>query len=60
VFGTPEQRGDHPGRAEAGLPVIAPYTGALSVRGRELQGVFNIRASYAERKPKSWWNTWRR
>jgi ABC-type branched-subunit amino acid transport system substrate-binding protein len=52
VFGTPNNEAIIPVALKAGLPVIAPYTGALSVRGRELKGVFNIRASYAEETEK--------
>lgn len=52
VFGTPNNEAVIPVAAKAGLPLVAPYTGALSVRGRELRGVFNIRASYAEETEK--------
>lgn len=33
---------------KAGMPVLTPYTGAPSIRGASSQGVFNIRASYAD------------
>lgn len=52
TFGTPNNEALIPLARKAGVPVIAPYTGALSVRGRDLQGVFNIRASYAEETEK--------
>ena len=48
TFGTPNNEALIPLAQRAGVPVVAPYTGALSVRGRETRGVFNIRASYAE------------
>jgi branched-chain amino acid transport system substrate-binding protein len=52
VFGTPNNEATIPVALKAGLPVIAPYTGALSVRQPNLRGVFNIRASYAEETEK--------
>lgn len=52
TFGTPNNEALIPLAQKAGLPVIAPYTGAMSVRGRDLRGVFNIRASYAEETEK--------
>ena len=52
VFGTPNNEAIIPVALKAGLPVIAPYTGALSVRNPQLRGVFNIRASYAEETEK--------
>lgn len=52
VFGTPNNEAIIPVAMKSGLPVIAPYTGALSVRAAGLRGVFNIRASYAEEAEK--------
>lgn len=52
TFGTPNNEAVIPMAQRAGVPVVAPYTGALSVRGRETHGVFNIRASYAEETEK--------
>jgi branched-chain amino acid transport system substrate-binding protein len=52
TFGTPNNEALIPLAQKAGLPVVAPYTGAMSVRGHDLRGVFNIRASYAEETEK--------
>lgn len=52
TFGTPNNEALIPLAQKAGLPVIAPYTGAMSVRSRDSRGVFNIRASYAEETEK--------
>lgn len=52
VFGTPNNEAAIPPARQAGLPVLAPYTGALSIRSHELRGVFNIRASYAAETEK--------
>lgn len=47
-LGTPNNMALMPLTQEAGIPVVAPYTGALAVRKPELVGVFNIRASYVD------------
>jgi len=52
VFGTPNNEAIIPVAAKAGLPMVGPYTGALSIRSREQRGVFNIRASYADETEK--------
>lgn len=52
TFGTPNNEALIPLAQKAGVPVVAPYTGALSVRNRTSRGVFNIRASYAEETEK--------
>lgn len=48
TFGTPNNEALIPMAQAAGVPVLTPYTGAGSVRGKGLQGVFNLRASYAD------------
>jgi branched-chain amino acid transport system substrate-binding protein len=52
VFGTPNNEAIVPSAIKAGLPMVGPYTGALSIRRRELRGLFNIRASYADETDK--------
>jgi branched-chain amino acid transport system substrate-binding protein len=52
IFGTPNNEAIIPVAAKAGLPMVGPYTGALSIRNRELRGLFNIRASYADEMEK--------
>jgi len=52
VFGTPNNEAIIPVAVKAGLPMVGPYTGALSIRKRELRGLFNIRASYADEMEK--------
>ncbi|MGQ0708749.1 MAG: ABC transporter substrate-binding protein [Rhodoferax sp.] len=48
TFGTPNNEALIPLAQAAGVPVLTPYTGALSVRGKGLQGVYNLRASYGD------------
>jgi branched-chain amino acid transport system substrate-binding protein len=52
IFGTPNNEAVIPAAMKAGLPVIASYTGATSVRSKDLRGVYNIRASYADETEK--------
>lgn len=52
VFGTPNNEAIIPAARSAGLPVIGSYTGATSIRGAQLRGVYNIRASYADETEK--------
>ena len=47
-FGTANNEALIPVAQKAGMPVLTPYTGAPSIRGSSSQGVFNIRASYAD------------
>ena len=47
-FGTANNEALIPVAQKAGMPVLTPYTGAPSIRGASSQGVFNIRASYAD------------
>lgn len=47
-FGTPMVESLLPKAAEAGIPVFAPYTGALSVRANNPRSVVHLRASYAD------------
>lgn len=47
-FGTPPNEAILPIAERNGIPVIAPYTGALSVRHQALRNVYNIRASYSD------------
>ncbi len=48
TFGTPNNEALIPLAQAAGVPVLTPYTGAGSVRGKNLQGVYNLRASYGD------------
>lgn len=52
TFGTPNNEALLPVAQKAGLPVIMPFTGALSVRSGRLAGVYNLRASYADEADK--------
>jgi len=47
-FGTPPNEAIIPIAERTGIPVIAPYTGALSVRDPVLKSVYNIRVSYSD------------
>lgn len=47
-FGTPTNEALLPLLESSGTPLFAPYTGALSVRSKDLKYVMNIRASYAD------------
>lgn len=47
-FGTPPNEAIIPIAERAGTPVLAPYTGALSVRDAALRMISNIRASYSD------------
>jgi ABC-type branched-subunit amino acid transport system substrate-binding protein len=47
-FGTPTNEALLPLLQKAGIPLFAPYSGALSLRAATLNGVFNIRASYPD------------
>ncbi|MCU0906593.1 MAG: ABC transporter substrate-binding protein [Rhodobacteraceae bacterium] len=44
--GTPTSQATQPLSAEAGMPFIAPFTGAAFLRDPALTNVFNVRASY--------------
>lgn len=46
--GTPTSRAVQPIATEAGLPFIAPFTGAEFLRHPDLANVINVRASYAQ------------
>ena len=46
AVGTPTSRSASPIAAEAGVPYIAPFTGAAFLRDAELDNVLNLRASY--------------
>ena len=46
--GTPTSRSTVPVAGEAGVPFIAPFTGAAFLRNPELGHVINLRASYAQ------------
>lgn len=48
TFGTPNNEALIPIAQQAGLPVLAPYTGAPSIRSKSAKAVFNVRASYAD------------
>ena len=48
VFGTPNNEAIVPLAEKAGIPVVASYSGAPSIRGKELKEVVNVRASYAD------------
>lgn len=47
-FETPPNEAIIPIAEQTGMPLIAPYTGALSVRDPALRTVYNIRASYSD------------
>lgn len=47
-FGTPMVEAMLPQVIETGIPFLAPFSGALSVRPKNIRNIFNIRASYAE------------
>ena len=46
AVGTPTSRAASPLARAAGVPFLAPFTGAEFLRGRELDNVLNVRASY--------------
>ncbi|MDE2702871.1 MAG: ABC transporter substrate-binding protein [Chloroflexi bacterium] len=46
--GTPTSRSTVPVAGEAGVPFIAPFTGAAFLRDPQLEHVINLRASYAQ------------
>ena len=46
VVGTPTARASAPLAQAAGVPFIAPFTGAQFLRGPDLDNVLNLRASY--------------
>ncbi len=46
AVGTPTSRSAAPVAAEAGIPYIAPFTGAGLLRGTEWNNIINLRASY--------------
>ena len=46
AVGTPTSRSAVPVAAEAGIPYVAPFTGAAFLRDATLQNVINLRASY--------------
>jgi branched-chain amino acid transport system substrate-binding protein len=52
TFGTPNNEALIPIAQKAGLPVLLPLTGALSIRKPDMAGVFNLRASYAAEAEK--------
>lgn len=47
-MGTPMIEAMLPQVIESGIPFFAPFSGALSVRPRNVRNIFNIRASYAD------------
>jgi len=47
-FGTPTNEALLPLLEKAGVPLFAPYSGALSLRASAMKGVVNIRASYPD------------
>ena len=47
-MGTPMIEAMLPRVIESGIPFFAPFSGALSVRPKNVRNVFNIRASYAD------------
>lgn len=47
-MGTPMIEAMLPQVIESGIPFFAPFSGALSVRPKNVRNVFNIRASYAD------------
>ncbi len=48
TFGTPNNEALLPIARKAGLLVLMPYSGAPSIRAKTFDGVFNLRASYAD------------
>ncbi len=48
AVGTPTSRAAAPVALEAGVPYIAPFTGAAFLRSSEMTNVLNVRASYAQ------------
>ena len=48
AVGTPTSRAAAPIALEAGVPYIAPFTGAAFLRSSEMSNVLNVRASYAQ------------
>ena len=48
AVGTPTSRSATPVAAEAGVPYIAPFTGAGFLRDAEWTNIINLRASYAQ------------
>lgn len=48
TFGTPNNEALLPVARKAGIPVLTPYSGAPSIRSKSFEGVFNLRASYAD------------
>ncbi len=48
AVGTPTSRSATPLAAEAGIPYIAPFTGAAFLRDPEWDNIINLRASYAQ------------
>ena len=48
AVGTPTSRSAAPVAAEAGVPYIAPFSGAAFLRGAQWRNVVNLRASYAQ------------
>ena len=48
AVGTPTSRSATPVAAEAGVPYIAPFTGAGFLRDPEWENIINLRASYAQ------------
>lgn len=53
TFGTPNNEALIPLAHSAGMPVLMPYTGALSVRSKNVSGVYNLRASYGDEAERS-------
>ena len=52
AVGTPTSRAALPLAEDAGVPFIAPFTGAQLLRGEELSQVLNFRASYHQETKK--------
>ena len=48
AVGTPTSRSATPIAADAGVPYIAPFTGAAFLRDPEWENIINLRASYAQ------------
>jgi ABC-type branched-subunit amino acid transport system substrate-binding protein len=48
TFGTASNEALLPIARKAGIPVLTPYSGAPSIRSKNFDGVFNLRASYAD------------
>jgi ABC-type branched-subunit amino acid transport system substrate-binding protein len=48
TFGTANNEALLPIARKAGIPVLTPYSGAPSIRSKSIDGVFNLRASYAD------------